>query len=252
MKFLLARKIGMTRVFDEDGRDFAVTKVNALDSKVTQIKNTEKDGYKAVQITTYKNSQKHKILKRTEFKEDQINKFKIGDNINASQFKKDEIIEVSGVTKGKGFAGTIKRHGFHRGPSAHGSKNVRKPGSIGGGYPQRVVKGKKMAGNIGRENRTIKNLKIFDVMGSEILIYGAIPGPNKTIVKLYGKGEKAQEVVDHVAEEEKLAQNRMLEAEKIDKNKEPSIGGEEAKSEDKEAIDNSPDKPANEVSGDKQ
>lgn len=251
MKCVLAKKIGMTRVFDEDGRDFAVTRVSALDSKVTQIKNTEKDGYQAIQITTYKNSQQDKILKQIEFKENQITKFKIGDSINASQFKKDEIIEVSGVTKGKGFAGTIKRHGFQRGPAAHGSKNVRKPGSIGGGYPQRVVKGKKMAGNIGRENRTIKNLKIFDVLDSEILIYGAIPGPNKAIIKLYGKGEKAQEVIDHVAEEEKLAQERMLEAEKIDKNKEPNVGGEKTKPEDSQKVDNSPEKPADETSGDK-
>lgn len=210
MKFILGRKIGMTRVFDEEGRSFAVTKISALPCEVSKINNKERDGYKSVQVCA-KNSKK--IIKTVEFKEENIKKYKVGDAVKTSQFKKDEVVTVEGTSKGKGFAGTIKRHGFSRGPETHGSKNIRKPGSIGGGYPQRVVLGKKMAGRMGGKNVTVKNLRVFDVDDEILLITGAIPGPINAIVKIYGKGEKAEEIVDHAAEEEKLAQEKMMEAE---------------------------------------
>lgn len=226
MKFILARKIGMTRVFDQDGRSFAVTKIAALPCAVTQIKDKEKDKYKAVQISAYKTADKKKISKIAEFKEQSVKRYKVGEEVTTKQFKKGEVVTVEGIGKGKGFAGTIKRHGFAMGPVSHGSKNVRKPGSIGGGYPQRVVLGRKMAGRMGGKNVTVSNLKIVDVDDQILLIAGSIPGANKSIIKVYGKGEKAEEVVDHAAEEEKLAQEKMLEADKEakeEKKEEPAI-----------------------------
>lgn len=217
MKFILGRKIGMTRVFDDEGRSFAVTKIAALPCTVSQIKDKEKDGYKAVQVSAYKNAEKKKVAKVCEFKETSVKKYKVGEEVTLKQFKKEEVVTVEGTSKGKGFAGTIKRHGFSRGPVTHGSKNIRKPGSIGGGYPQRVVLGKKMAGHLGYETVTVKNLKIVDLDENIILIKGSIPGPAKSIVKIYGKGEKAEEVVDHAAEEERLAQEKMLEEQKAEK-----------------------------------
>lgn len=233
MKFILGRKVGMTRVFDDEGRSFAVTKIAALPCEVSQIKNNEKDGYKAVQITAYKtNGENKKIIKKAEFLEQNIKNYTIGKEINLSSFKENEYVTVEGTTKGKGFAGTIKRHGFAMGPVTHGSKNIRKPGSIGGGYPQRVVLGKKMAGHMGGKNSTIKNLRIVAVDKEYLLIAGAVPGPNKSIIKVYGKGEKAEEIVDYAAEEERIAQEKMIEADKEAKENPEKI--EEIKEEAKE------------------
>jgi len=240
MKFILARKIGMTRVFDEEGRSFAVTKIAAMPCVVSQIKDKEKDKYKAVQVSAYKgetSSQKggKKTAKIAEFKEQNVKRYKVGEEVTTKQFKKGEIVTVEGTGKGKGFAGTIKRHNFAMGPVTHGSKNIRKPGSIGGGYPERVVKGRKMAGRMGGDNVTVKNLKIVDVDDQILLIAGSIPGANKSIVKVYGKGEKAEEVIDHAAEEERLAQEKMLEADKAEKASESRPEGVgEAKEEKKE------------------
>ena len=207
----------MTRVFDEDGRNFAVTKIVALPCEVSQVKDTEKDKYRAVQVTAYKTVDKKKVARIAEFVETSVKKYKIGDKVDLSQFKESEVVTVEGTSKGKGFAGTIKRHGFAMGPVSHGSKNVRRPGSIGGGYPQRVVLGKKMAGHLGSINVTVKNLKIVDVDKDILLIAGSIPGPVKSIVKVYGKGEKAEEIIDFAAEEERIAQEKMLEADKEEK-----------------------------------
>lgn len=218
MKFIIGRKIGMTRVFDDDGRSFAVSKVLALPSKISQIKNKEKDGYLSVQVSAFKlKNDKEKNIRTREFKEENIKKYKVGDEVKASQFKANEYVTVEGIGKGKGFAGTVKRHGFAMGPVTHGSKNIRKPGSIGGGYPERVVKGRKMAGRMGGKNVTVKNLRVVDVEDDIILIAGAIPGANNSIVKVFGKGEKAEEVVDFAAEEEKRAQEKMLEEQKAEK-----------------------------------
>jgi len=208
----------MTRIFDEEGRSFAVTKIAALPCEVTAIKDNDRDGYKAVKISAYKISgEKKKVVKEAEFAETNVKKYKVGEVITLKNFKKDEIVTIEGVAKGKGFAGTIKRHNFAMGPVSHGSKNVRKPGSIGGGYPERVVKGRKMAGRMGGDNVTVKNLKVADVDDQYILITGSIPGPNKSILKVYGIGEKAEEVVDYAAEEERIAQKKMLEADKEEK-----------------------------------
>ena len=219
MKFILGRKLGMTRVFDDEGRNLAVTRVAALPSVVSGLKTKEKDGYRAVQVKALKFKGSEKVVKISEFKEDAPGRYKVGEAVSLKQFKKDELVTVEGKSKGKGFAGTIKRHDFKRGPTTHGSNNTRQPGSIGGGYPQRVVLGRRMAGHMGTLNVTVKNLKIIDVDPEEglLLIAGAIPGPVKSIVKVYGKGEKAEEEIDFVAMEEQRAKEEMLEAEKEEK-----------------------------------
>lgn len=231
MKFILGRKIGMTRVFDNEGRSFAVTKIAALPCVVSQIKDKEKDKYKAVQISAYKTADKKKVAKIAEFKETSVKKYKTGEEVTTKQFKKDETVTVEGTGKGKGFAGTIKRHDFARGPMSHGSKNKRQPGSIGGGYPERVVLGRKMPGRLGGVTVTVKNLRVVDVDDQFILVAGSIPGANKSIVKVYGKGEKAEEIVDHAAEEERLAQEKMMEADA--EKKEEKAEGAETKVEEK-------------------
>ncbi len=215
MKFILGKKLEMTRVFDDEGRSFAVTKIAALPCKISKILDKEKDHYKAVQISAYKKkNDQEKTVAISEFREENTKKFKIGEKVEAKQFKHNETVTVEGIGKGKGFAGTVKRHGFAMGPVTHGSKNIRKPGSIGGGYPERVVPGRKMGGRMGGKNVTVKNLRIVDVIDDLILISGAVPGPKNSIVKIYGKGEKAEETVDYAAEEERLAQEKMLEADK--------------------------------------
>ncbi|OQA04549.1 MAG: 50S ribosomal protein L3 [bacterium ADurb.Bin400] len=208
MKFILGRKIGMTRVFDEDGRSIAVTKIAALACVVSQTKTKDKDGYKAVQIKALKEGN-DKAAKVTEFHVDAPGRYKVGQNITLSQFKKDELVSVQGKSKGKGFSGTVKRHDFARGPETHGSNNVREPGSIGGGYPQRVVLGRKMPGHMGNETVTVKNLKVIDVDKDFLLIAGAIPGPVKSIVKVFGTGEVAEEEIDTAAQEELAAMEKM-------------------------------------------
>lgn len=222
----------MTRVFDQDGRSFAVTKIAALPCSVTQIKDKDKDKYKAVQISAYKTTDKKKVARVAEFKEQNVKRYKVGEEVTTKQFKKDEMVTVEGTGKGKGFAGTVKRHGFAMGPVSHGSKNIRKPGSIGGGYPERVVKGRKMAGRMGGRSVTVANLKIVDVDAEYLLIAGSVPGANQSIVKVYGKGEKAEEVVDFAAEEERMAQEKMLEDQKAEKESEKAEPkAEEAKEE---------------------
>lgn len=227
MKFILGRKIGMTRVFDDEGRHIAVTKVAAMPCVVSQIKTKEKDGYKAVQVKALKNENADKVAKITEFREDAPGRYKIGQKITLKNFKKDELVTIVGTSKGKGFAGTIKRHGFSRGPETHGSNNVREPGSIGGGYPQRVVKGRHMAGKMGAETVTIKNLRIVDVDNDLLLIAGAIPGPTKGIIKIFGTGEVAEEEVDTAALEEQQAMEKMLEEQKEEKESKDETSSEE-------------------------
>lgn len=233
MKIAIGRKIGMTRVYDEDGRSFAVTKIQDVSCKVAGVRTKEKDGYVAVVLTAHKMAGKgERAIKTFEFPETSVKKYKTGDKVEFSQFKKDEVVTVEGVGKGKGFAGTIKRHSFAMGPVSHGSKNVRKPGSIGGGYPQRVVKGRKMAGRMGGKNVTVKNLVIADLDADTLLITGSIPGPYHSLVKIYGKGEKAEETVDFAAEEERIAQEKMLEADKEAKDEKTDVTTGEVKIEE--------------------
>lgn len=202
MKALITRKVGMTSTIDSDGTMQPVTLLSATDNVVTQIKTAEVDGYQAVQIgfEETKNNSKPQVghLKQSkstskimrEIRVEEHNKeLKVGDHISADLFSVGDVINATGISKGKGWAGTIKRHNFHRQRATHGGKgNTRKVGSIGSMYPQRIFKGKKMAGQMGNEQVTVRNLKIalIDKEHDIIGVIGAVPGPRKGIVVLKG------------------------------------------------------------------
>ncbi len=202
-KAIIGRKIGMTQVFAEDGRVEPVTVVEAGPCYVTQIKTVETDGYNSVQIGygeikdknvnkaqtgLFKkaNVEAKRILK--EFKYDDITKFALGQEIKADMFSEGDLVDVSGVTKGHGFTGVIKRWNQHRLKMTHGVGPVhREVGSMGANStPSRVMKGKKMPGHYGHETVTVQNLKVVRVDADRnlILIKGAIPGPKKAIVTI--------------------------------------------------------------------
>ncbi len=204
MKALLGRKLGMTQLFDEDGNVARVTIVEAGPCVVTQIKTPDADGYQAVQIgfEQHKQPAKPQVGHATfadvtpkHFREVRLDKIgaqqsqmemKVGDTWKADTFEIGDAGEVVGTSKGKGFAGTIKRHNFHRGPKTHGSHNYRAPGSIGSGYPQHVLRGQKMAGRMGGDQVTTKGLKVVHVDAEKNLlaISGAVPGPRKSLVMI--------------------------------------------------------------------
>ncbi len=210
MKALLGRKLGMTQLFDDNGNVSRVTIVEAGPCVVTQVRTGENDGYQAVQIGfgKHKNASKPQEGHATfdgvtprhiqEVRMDDStadveevegeNKLKVGDKLDVSVFEVGDSIQVTGTSKGKGFAGTVKRHNFNTGPKSHGSHNYRQPGSIGAGYPQHVFKGIKMAGRMGGEKVTTKGLKVVsvDTENNLIAIKGAVPGPRKSIVMIRG------------------------------------------------------------------
>ncbi len=201
MKFILATKIGMTRIFGEDGRARAGTILSADPVTVTQVKTKEgKDAYSAVQVgqgvRKTKNISKP-VLGHTkgkgyeavrEFRTDEA--AEVGSTIDASTFAVGDTVRVSGLTKGKGFAGVVKRHGFHGGPRSHGQKHTeRSPGSIGGSGGRaggRVAKGMRMAGRMGTDRVTVMNLKVLavDVAAGEIIVSGAVPGRRGTLLEV--------------------------------------------------------------------
>jgi large subunit ribosomal protein L3 len=201
MKFLLGKKLGMSQMFDEEGKIIPVTVVEAGPCFVAQIKTKEKDGYEAVQLGfgNSKNINKPKKgqIKKTgkdnlkylkEFRT--TDKFEEGQEIKADVFQVGNVVRVSGISKGKGFAGVVKRHGFRGAPASHGTKhNLRKPGSIGATFPERVIKGKRMAGRMGSDRVSVKNLKIamVDVENNLIAIKGALPGKNGSLVEILEK-----------------------------------------------------------------
>ena len=195
---LFAQKLGMTQIYDEKKRHIAVTILRVPPQAVTHIRTLEKDGYGSIQLGAtgrkkVNQPQLYEIKKRGidlrlahrhEIRFTSEPQVKIGDTITVETFAPGDVVKVTGTSKGKGFAGTIKRHGFHRGPETHGSKNVRKPGSIGGGYPQRVVLGRPMPGHLGAQTVTTRGLKVVAVNEKDatIAISGAIPGSNKSRV----------------------------------------------------------------------
>ena len=192
MKFAVTRKIGMSRIFNDEGKHVPVTLLSVEDGLVSRIKKADQsDGYNAVVVEV--KAKQGKSSKFYEFRVDDPAKYKVGSSLNLSEFATDDDVCVQGTGKGKGFAGTIKRHGFHRGPVTHGSHNIRKPGSIGGAYPQRVVLGKKMAGRMGGVSVTLNNAKVayVDVDARILAVKGSVPGPAKQIVKVISKS-KAQ------------------------------------------------------------
>jgi len=203
MKALLGTKIGMTQIISEDGRAVPVTLIQAGPVTVTQVKSVESDGYNAVQVAygEGKNLSKAvaghvKSAKVTpkhirEFRLDELPEdLKIGDIIDVTKFELGDMVDATGTSKGKGFAGTVKRHNFNTSKKTHGGNgNVRKPGSIGSMYPQKVFKGKRMAGRMGHDRVTVKNLEVayVDAASNLIGLKGAVPGPKKGLVIIGGK-----------------------------------------------------------------
>ncbi len=202
MKALITRKVGMTSTIADDGTVQAITLLSAAPNVVTQIKGTDVDGYNAIQIGTEEKVKQDKprlghikssgssprILR--EIRVDELPEdMTVGSQQLADVFNVGDVVHVTGTSKGKGWAGTIKRHNFHRQRKTHGGKgNTRKVGSIGSMYPQKIFKGKKMAGQMGNERVTVQNLKVA-LINTElnlIGVTGAVPGPRKGIVILKG------------------------------------------------------------------
>ena len=202
MKALITRKVGMTSTISDSGTVVPVTLLSVSDNVITHIKSEEKDGYKAIQVGTEqvkklpKSKAGHfkaskflpKIVREFIIDENQEEDLAIGKVLSADSFSIGDTVHVTGISKGKGFAGTIKRHNFHRGRKTHGGRSYRRPGSIGSMYPQRIFKGKRMAGRMGHDQVTTRNLKIaiVDKELGIIGVSGAVPGPRKGIVLVKG------------------------------------------------------------------
>ena len=195
MKFILGKKQGMSQIFDKQGNVVPVTVIEAGPCFVTQIKDEKKDKYQAVQIgyeklkdkkvTKSKKKKPYKYLREVRMSNDI--KLKTGDKIDVSVFEEGDIVKVSGISKGKGFQGVVKRHGFSGGPASHGHRHVlRTPGSIGSSFPERVMKGKKMPGHAGAKHVTTTGLKIvkIDKENNLLAVKGAISGPNGGFVEI--------------------------------------------------------------------
>tara|TARA_B100001093_G_C26855299_1_gene1027138 strand:- start:4087 stop:4704 length:618 start_codon:yes stop_codon:yes gene_type:complete len=203
MSGLIGKKIGMTSVYDESGKNLPCTVIEAGPCFVTQIKTSEVDGYDAIQLGFYDKNEKQTIKSETghfkkskssakqrliEFKnfEDDL---KLGDKLTVEHFVEGEFVDVSGTSKGKGFQGVVKRHGFAGvGQSTHGQHNrLRAPGSIGAAsYPARVFKGMKMAGRMGNEKITIQNLKVIKVVVEKnlLVLKGSVPGHKNSFITI--------------------------------------------------------------------
>ncbi|MEX1026327.1 MAG: 50S ribosomal protein L3 [Planctomycetota bacterium] len=202
MTLILGRKQGMTQLFDDDGTHHGVTVVAAGPCVVTQIRTAEVDGYHAEQLA-------FEDVRESRTSKPELGHFKkadtapkrfvresrlaqpsdraVGDTITASEFAVGDVVDVIGTTKGRGFAGTIKRHGFGRGPKTHGSMNYRRPGSIGASaYPGRVFKGKRMSGHFGNKRQTTKNLTSVRSAAERNLVFirGGVPGPRNGFVQI--------------------------------------------------------------------
>ena len=199
MKGILGRKIGMTQVFSKSGKLIPVTVIEVEPNVITQIKTTDNDGYEAIQIASVaakeKNTTKAKMghLKKAgcepkrflkEIRGVNINDYTLGQTIDASIFKEGEMVDVSGISKGKGFQGVIKRYNQTRGPMGHGSQYHRGVGSLGTLLPMHVLKGKKLPGHMGHVLTTVQNLEVvkIDLENNIILISGNVPGPKKSLV----------------------------------------------------------------------
>jgi large subunit ribosomal protein L3 len=203
MKALLGTKIGMTQIISEDGKAVPVTLIQAGPVTVTQVKSIDIDGYNAVQVgfDLGKNLSKAVAghVKTADVTPKHIREFRVenlpedltvGSTIDVNAFALGDLVDATGVSKGKGFAGTVKRHNFNTSKATHGGNgNVRKPGSIGSMYPQKVFKGKKMAGRMGHEQVTVKNLVVayIDIQHNLIGLRGAVPGPKKGLIVIGGK-----------------------------------------------------------------
>ena len=201
MSGLIGRKIGMTSIFDENGKNIPCTVIEAGPCVVTQVRTKEVDGYEALQLGFDDKTEKHatkadlghfkkagtsakkKVVEFQGFEEE----YKLGDNITVDVFSEGEFVDVQGVSKGKGFQGVVKRHGFGGvGQATHGQHNrLRAPGSVGASsYPSRVFKGMRMAGRMGGDNVTVQNLRVLKVVGEKnlLVVKGCVPGHKNSYV----------------------------------------------------------------------
>ena len=223
MKGILGRKIGMTEKFTTDGKVIPVTVIEVEPNVITQIKTVENDGYNAVQLGVVdkkeKNATKSEIghAKKAgvapkrflkEIRVEDVTQYELGSTIKADTFEIGEKVDVTGTSKGKGFAGVIKRHNQSRGPETHGSRYHRRPGSMGTMRPMRVLKGKKLAGHMGCETVTIQNLEIIAVNTEDnyILVSGNVPGAKNSLVLIKStvkgvKNAEPKELVKYILEE---------------------------------------------------
>ena len=201
MKALLGTKIGMTQIISQDGTTIPVTLIQAGPVAATQVKSVETDGYNAVQVAYGAGKNLSKAVAGhvkpagvtpkhiREFRVDDLGDVKVGDAWSVTEFALGDVVDVTGISKGKGGAGTSKRHNFKRHRKTHGGKgNTRKVGSIGSMYPQKIFKGKRMAGQMGHERVTVKNLTVEFISAEDNLIgvKGAVPGPKKGLIILGG------------------------------------------------------------------
>jgi large subunit ribosomal protein L3 len=203
LKALLGTKLGMIQITKDNGEVVPITLIQAGPCYVTQIKNDQTDGYNAVQVS-YGDAKLGKSvmgksvighLKKSKVSASALREFRvdstdleIGAKLTVNNFEVGDRVKVSGLSKGKGFAGTVKRHNFHTGPESHGSKNVRRPGSIGSMFPQKVFKGKKMAGRHGAIKVTTNGVEIAFIDEDKHLIgiKGSVPGARRTLISIRG------------------------------------------------------------------
>jgi large subunit ribosomal protein L3 len=202
MKTLLGKKIGMTQIFTEDGQVVPVTVVEAGPEVVTQIKTVETDGYNAVQVG-YEDQKAHRVNKPmaghyekagvapkkhlAEFRIEDGETYELGQEITVADFEEGMKLDITGISKGKGTQGNIKRHGHHRGPMSHGSKHKRLAGALAAGtYPSRVFKGNKAPGRMGRDKITVQNVVLVKVIADRniMLVKGAVPGKKGGVVRI--------------------------------------------------------------------
>jgi large subunit ribosomal protein L3 len=201
MKAFITHKLGMISTVDDNGKLQAVTLLSAKTNTITQVKTVEKDGYAAVQVGTGNNKKHGKTqlghLKASKVTPKFIREFRlkddseevlVGQELPLDSFVVGDVVSATATTKGKGWAGTIKRHNFHRGRKTHGGRSYRRPGSIGSMYPQKIFKGKRMAGQMGHTQVTTRGLKValIDAELGVIGVTGAVPGPKKGLVLIKG------------------------------------------------------------------
>lgn len=227
MKGILGRKVGMTQVFNTKGELVPVTVVSVLPNVVTQIKTLENDGYEAIQLgyetVREKISNKPKVghAKKAgvapkrflkEIRGVDVSAYTLGGEVKADIFEAGEIVDVTGISKGKGYQGVIKKNNQHRGPMAHGSKYHRGVGSLGTMRPMRVLPGKALPGHMGHEQVTIQNLEIIkvDMEDNCILVKGSIPGPKKglVIIKSAVKTDRKNDAFDLISYKEETSEEK--------------------------------------------
>lgn len=204
MTGIIGKKIGMTQIFDGNGNVIPVTVIEAGPCVVTQVRTSVADGYDAVQLAfedckdklltkaelghLKRAGLKHGKRHLAEFRD--LSELKVGDTVTVEAFEEGQTVSVSGISKGKGFQGTVKRHNFARGPESHGSHNIRQPGSIGASaYPSRVFKGMRMSGHMGDQKVTQPGLRVVrcDKENNLLLVRGAVPGAKNSVVIVRGR-----------------------------------------------------------------